>query len=198
MAYSDFTLQLLQERLGIEFTETVGAYESIPAREPTALLRQTFERTLPIALGANKEKGRSELLVSPVLVEVRELSGRQVSVFSGPEFNVEPKLGLRGFCDFLLARSPHQTEIVAPVMAIVEAKHEDLNAGIPQCLAEMQAARLFNEKRGNRVETVYGATTSGTAWRFLKLAGHEAEADVTEYHIREIEKILGILTFMVA
>jgi hypothetical protein len=175
----------------------VGAFDTMPPVVPSAALTEMLERGLPVVLGANKEKGCSEWLIAPLLVEVREHLHRQISVFSGPEFNVDRKMGLAGFCDFLLSRSPLQMAVESPVIAIVEAKHEDLNAGIPQCLAAMHAAHLFNEKRGKPVETVYGAATSGTAWRFLRLTGMKAEADLTEYHVSNVGKILGILVEMV-
>ena len=196
MAYSDFTLAILEERLGLTYEETTGAFEEATPIAVSEVLRQTLDRGLPVVLGRNKEKARSEMLISPILLELREYRARQVSIFSGAEFNVDRKNGLAGFCDFLIARSPFQTDIVAPVVAIVEAKHEDLNDGIAQCFAEMYAARLFNEKRGKPIETVYGATTSGTAWRFLRLSGTLAQADLTEYHISQVEKILGILASM--
>jgi hypothetical protein len=153
---------------------------------------------MPVVLGRGREKARSEMLVTPVLLEVREILKHKISLFSGIEFNIDRKLGLAGYCDFLLSKSPHQIAIYAPVLNIVEAKHEDLSEGVAQCLAEMHAARLFNEKQGNPTPIVYGATTSGTAWRFLSLNGTSAEADLTEYHINDVAKILGILTFMVS
>ncbi len=198
MAYSDFTFELLRERFQIEYRETMGLFESSPSIVPSAFLTTAIERGLPIALGQGREKARSEMLIAPILMEIREHLKRQISVFSGPEFNVDRKQGLSGFCDFLLARSPVQANIEAPIITIVEAKHEDLTQGMPQCLAEMHAAFLFNEKRGKSIETIYGATTSGTAWRFLRLTGKQAEADLTEYHIREVEKILGILIQMIS
>ena len=198
MAYSDFTVETLQTKLGISLREVSDSFESIAAISPSQPLITMLERGMPVVLGANKEKARSEWLIAPLLLEVREVRLRQISVFSGSDFKVDPKQGLSGFCDFLISRSPLQMAVESPVVAIVEAKHEDLNAGIPQCLAAMYAARLFNEKRGKALETVYGATTSGTVWRFLRLTGMQAESDLTEYHIHEVEKILGILVHMVS
>ncbi len=198
MAYSDFTLSSIRERLGLVYEETTGAFDAVSPVACGPLLQANLERGLPIALGKGREKARSEALVLPILLEVREILERRISVFSGPEFNVDRKKGLSGYCDFLMSHSSHQTEILSPVITIVEAKHEDLTEGIPQCFAEMHAAQIFNERNGKPVETIYGATTSGTAWRFLRLKGNQAEADLTEYHIREIEKILGILVFMVS
>ena len=197
MAYSDFTFDTIEDKLGLRLAEVTGTFETVPSVEPSELLRQVLDRGMPLVLGAGKEKTRSEALVFPILLEVRERLHRQISVFSGQEFTVDRKLGLSGFCDYLLSRSPLQSAVHAPVAQIVEAKHEDLNSGIPQCLAAMHAARLFNERKGHPQETLYGVTTSGTAWRFLRLRGSLAEIDLTEYHVSEVEKILGILISMV-
>ena len=197
MAYSDFTLTQLRERFDLQIASITGAFESALPIAPSAFLVTAIERGMPVALGRGREKARSEALVLPVLLEVRAIRNQQISVFSGIEFNVDRKQGLSGFCDFLIARSALQIEIEAPVVSIVEAKHEDLTQGIAQCLAEMHAAQIFNEKRENSIETVYGVITSGTAWRFLRLTGKSAEVDMTEYHIREIDKILGIIVSMV-
>jgi hypothetical protein len=119
-----------------------------------------------------------------------------VSLFSGVDFTVDVKRGLNGVCDFLLSRSPEQLEIEAPVLTVVEAKNEDMRGGIGQCLAEMIAARLFNE-RSERVEgTIYGAVTTGNNWKFLLLRDDDAQVDRAEYYINQVGRIVGILKAM--
>jgi hypothetical protein len=197
MAYNTFTMEDLEPRLGLTLREVSGTFDAYPDAPVSAFLQEALERGLPIAIGVGREKARSEGLIYPVLTEVRELRNRQISVFSGAKFNVDRKQGLVGYLDFLLADSPMQLHIVAPVVAVVEAKHENLTEGIPQAVAAMYAARLFNAQHDRSLETVYGATTSGTLWRFLRLTGTIVEADLTEYHIRDVGKILGILTHIV-
>ena len=77
---------------------------------------------------------------------------------------------------------------------LVEAKNENIVAGIPQCLAEMVAARKFNELHKVPEMAVYGAVTTGVRWRFLKLEGTTAAVDAVEYPIQARRKIFGILT----
>ena len=107
---------------------------------------------------------------------------------------VEPEKGLNGICDFLITKSPEMLTITAPVITIVEAKKENLNLGLGQCIAEMIAARIFNQKEGNNISTIYGVITSGTNWRFLKLEGENIIIDLTEYYLNQINLIMGILT----
>ena len=82
-------------------------------------------------------------------------------------------------------------------MIIVEAKKENINAGLGQCVAEMIAARMFNEREGNNIQTIYGTVTTGTNWKFLKLINQVVEIDLTDYYINHVSKILGILSNIV-
>ncbi len=79
---------------------------------------------------------------------------------------------------------------------VAEAKKEDLNAGIPQCAAEMVGAQRFNARRDKTVGIIYGTVTDGTRWRFLELEGNAITIDLREYTIPELPNILGILAFM--
>ncbi|MFN9869634.1 MAG: hypothetical protein ACK568_21785 [Pseudanabaena sp.] len=83
--------------------------------------------------------------------------------------------------------------ISAPVIAIVEAKNEDIKSGLGQCIAEMVAAQLFNELENNDIDTIYGIVTSGEIWKFLQISEQNVAIDLTDYYINNIDKIIGIL-----
>ncbi|MEM9907392.1 MAG: hypothetical protein AAF921_20455 [Cyanobacteria bacterium P01_D01_bin.44] len=53
----------------------------------------------------------------------------------------------------------------------------------------------FQEDRKNdtEVDTVYGAVTTGTNWKFLTLTGKTVAIDTGDYYVKEVSKILGIL-----
>ncbi|HBY81739.1 MAG TPA: hypothetical protein DEG47_33220, partial [Cyanobacteria bacterium UBA11148] len=153
----------------------------------------TLKENLDLAVAINTEKARSEMIISPILLEIRRKLNYQISLFSGIDFNVDNDRGLNGVCDFIVSRSTEQLFVRAPVITIVEAKNENLKAGFGQCAAEMVAAQLFNEREGNEIKTIYGVVTIGTIWRFLKLEGQVVNIDLTEYYIRDVKKILGIL-----
>ncbi|MDE0086986.1 MAG: hypothetical protein OXU23_14795, partial [Candidatus Poribacteria bacterium] len=94
--------------------------------------------------------------------------------------------------------SPVQFNLEAPIIVLVEAKNDNLEIGLGQCVAEMVAAQYFNAEEGNDIPCVYGATTSGTEWRFLKLEGKKLDIDMLPYQIERCDKVLGILASMVA
>jgi len=75
----------------------------------------------------------------------------------------------------------------------VEAKKEDITGGLGQCVAEMVAIRIFNEKEKTLRPAVFGCVTSGNLWRFLKLEENMLFIDKTEYYLRDLPRILGIL-----
>ncbi len=77
---------------------------------------------------------------------------------------------------------------------IVEAKNENIKGGLGQCIAEMVAAQLFNEREGNEIDTLYVVVTTGEIWKFLKLKKQVASIDLRDYYIaRDVDKIFGIL-----
>jgi hypothetical protein len=192
MAYSDFTLPELVKRFGLTLVEQRDLFATTPEQEPGDLLRANLIDNVPLALAIGTEKARSELIIMPVLVEMRRLLHRSVAIFSGLDFTVDPANGLNGVCDFIVSRSPEQYFIASPVMTIIEAKNENIKAGIGQCGAAMVAAQRFNEREGTGITTIYGAVTTGNTWRFLMLDGHTLFIDQPEYYIERIEKILGI------
>ena len=196
MSYKDFTIREVKRRFQIRIDEDRDLFSGIPAVEISPLLRDTLAETVPLALALATEKARSELIIAPVLLEARRQANRRMGFFSGIDFTVDPQRGLNGVCDFLLSRSPEQWTIEAPVIAVVEAKNEDMRAGIGQCLAEMIAVRLFNEQGEQGEETVYGAVTTGNNWKFLRLIRDVAELDLAEYYIKEVERVVGILKAM--
>lgn len=197
MAYSDFTLKKVKQEFNLTLVEAERFLPEIPAIAPSSSLAEFLSESIPLAGATGSEKARSELIISPILLEVRKILNRQISLFSGEDFNVDSSVGLTGVCDFLLSRSPEQMIIEAPAVVIVEAKKADLKSGIGQCVAEMVAAQKFNQANNSSVPTIYGCVSSGTAWRFMKLEAQTVTIDLVDYSLPPVEPILGILVWMV-
>jgi hypothetical protein len=197
MAYWNFTWQKVTKQFQLEIEEQNDLFAPIPEATPSDLLQAILAETLPLALAISTEKARSELIIAPLLVEVRKLVDRRIGLFSGVDFTVDVAQGLNGVCDFLISRSPEQLFIRAPVVAIVEAKNENIKAGLAQCTAEMVAVQIFNAREETGVETVFGAVTTGNMWKFLSLRGTTVSIDRADYYIERVGKILGILLHMV-
>ena len=197
MSYSAITGSELKDNFGIDWEYRADLFRHIAPRPASDMLKSLLRETVPFALAFGSEKARSEYIIAPIFFELRQQAGRQISVFSGIELNVDRKRKLSGFCDFLVSRSPSQNILEAPVVVAVEAKRQDFEKGITQCLAEMIAARIFNERRGRPIEEVYGCVTTGDVWRFLVLRGSLAEIEARSFDISDdLEKILGLLWAM--
>jgi hypothetical protein len=193
MPYSKFTLSRVVEDFELIVREQSNLFAAIEPVKPTPLLKEILLENVPWAIAVGSEKARSEGIINPVLLEVKRQLGGQIGVFSGEEFNVDVAADLNGFCDFLISRSSEQLYIKAPVLMLVEAKKEDLKPALGQCLAEMVAAQRFNIMKDRAIETIYGAVTSGTVWRFLQLTGKIVSIDLTDYPLLPVDNILGVL-----
>lgn len=196
MSYSDFDLRAVKQQLGVRIRECQGVFAEAPDVDISPVLAAILAETVPLARAINTEKARSELIIANILVELRKQFHHRISLFSGIEFNVDKSKGLSGFCDFIISASPEQLILNSPVIAIVEAKNENIISGLGQCIAEMVAAELFNKAENTAIETLYGVVTTGTAWKFIKMEQSEVVIDLDEYTIDHPEKILGILHTM--
>jgi hypothetical protein len=199
MSYKDFTLSKLSKAFDLQIQGNLDVFSSF--KQPVQLedfFRQYLEYNVSLALAINTEKARSEMIIAPILIELKRLLADRISLFSGTEFNVDSDRGLNGFCDFLISFSEQQLYISSPVLIIFEAKNENIKEGLGQCIAAMIAARVFNQKEGNAIEQIYGAVTTGNQWKFIKLENDIAYVDSQDYYIDRLDDIMGILARMTA
>ena len=193
MPYSEFTLSKVKKIFDLSTSEDADIFASYPEVHCSNYLAQTLKYNVPLSLASNSEKARSEMIIAPILIEISKQLQSRFSLFSGIEFNVDNEKGLNGFCDFIISSSSERLFVNAPVIMLVEAKNENIKGGLGQCIAEMVAAQLFNEREGNQISAIYGTVTSGTNWKFLRLIGKVVEIDLVEYYLTNINKILGII-----
>lgn len=193
MAYSDFDLQKVLTDFSLVTHETTDLFAAAPSVEPSDYLRAWLDEFTPVALGIGSELARSVYLIAPILAEAMRRSPTPVTMAPGVTFDVDKSRGLAGVCDYLLTRAKERFFVSAPVFAAVEAKKEDIVAGLGQCAAEMVAIRIFNERKGKPLPAVFGCATSGNVWKFLKLEGETLFIDSREYYLSDVPKILGIL-----
>jgi hypothetical protein len=196
MAYADFTLDSVEQALGL----SIRPGELFPNLEPLpvpAWVVESLERGRRTAALAS-EKARSEFLVAPILLAAGESTATELTIFSGQRLDVEPSLGLMGECDFILARTPPIPRLKAPLVTILEAKKGDIEAGLGQCIAQTFAAKLFNERAGEPDRPVFGCVTSGNDWQFFRLDGSEVVLDRKLWYLDQVGGILAVLQAILA
>jgi hypothetical protein len=193
MAYSDFTFGDVTSRLRLSIEATNELFSNVQPLQAEDWLVRMLSRSVQRAQSIGTEKARSEFIVAPILLEAQELAGAGISLFSGTEFKVDEVQGLTGFCDYLFSRSKNAFLVEAPVIAVVEATNDNINTALPQCVAEMAAAQIFNTHAGNAIAAVYGVVTTGSLWRFLRLRGTVIEVEDRDRPVNLLEELLGIL-----
>ncbi len=98
-----------------------------------------------------------------------------------------------GYCDYLLAQKRAYLE--APFLCIVEAKKDDFEQGLAQCLPEMKACQNNNQASVQDMD-VYGIVTNGEGWQFYKLGQDGCVYGSPLYAIGNLPQVLGILQFI--
>jgi hypothetical protein len=196
-SYSKFTFDDLKT-LGLEvIIVDLFKGETITPVPPTAWLTETLNRAQNLSLAT--EKAKSEFLIAPILNELQGNNPTVFAVYSGFNFSVDIVKGLQGFCDFLLAKLPLRIVPDTPIIAVVEAKLNDvITAAVPQCVAEMYATRIWNEKKGEPAQTIYGIITTGDNWLFLRYKiGMTIEVDKSPYPLKQLPELLGVLQYLI-
>ena len=196
MAYSSYkNLKKVVEKFGIK-TEPgyLFSAESIKLIEPSDWLKLSLKKAN--RLGFYSEKERSERLVHPVLAELVEIYDNQITLYSGPELKVNKDL--TGECDYMLTLGRKVIDYVSsPLFSIVEAKRQDMEHGTAQCAAQLIGAKMYNENDGIELPYLYGATTDGQKWRFLKFKDNVVTIHEDYYTLDNLPLLLGVLSHLV-
>lgn len=192
MAYSDYTLLQLEEEFGLK-NQVISLFHNTMPIAPSDWLLNLLQmaQELPI----RSEKAKSESIVMPILLELRNKNEKYFTIYSGDNLNVDEKL--KGKCDFILSKDTHSFDVNFPIIQVVEAKKNDIEIGIPQCAAQMLGAQKFNEKRGNKgLKVVYGCVTTGDSWFFMRLTD-KIEIDMRKYYLGNLPELLGVFQHII-
>jgi hypothetical protein len=197
MAYNKFnTLQEAVEKLNLTVKYVKSIVDESTPFSPSDLLKVNLERGTPLATKISTEKASSELIISPILMEIVQIRKGEINYFSGIDFRVDAKRGLNGRCDFLLGQGEQFDDLTAPVLAVVEAKKNNTKTGLGQCAAEMYASQVFNKDKNKSVTVIFGSVTNGINWRFLKLEENTLfieELDRSYNFEKNLDELLGML-----
>ncbi len=151
MAYSQFSLSEVQEKFQVELHQHASLFTSIEPIPLSETLTAILDENVSLALAISTEKAHSELIIAPMLVELRKMLDRKISFFSGREFNVDSAQGLVGVCDFIISQSAELLWITAPVVATVEAKNENIRGGFHHVSLKCWRSKSST----NKLKTIY-------------------------------------------
>jgi len=196
MPYHKFTLDKAKHELNLELNKQ-DLFSHVLEYQLDSNFIQLLKKGIDLANPIGTEKAKSEFIVAPLLLELKSLFYEKISLFSGTELNVDKSKGLNGVCDFIIAKENQQYLLENPIITIVEAKNDNISYGLGQCMAEMYAAALYNQQKQNAIKTVYGIITTGNEWKFLRLQENIVTIDAKDYFISELEKLFGILVYII-
>ncbi len=197
MPYSQFTsIQSVREQLGLRVVYE-KLFPNLEEMQPSELLSQILARVMINRVAYFSEKSRSEGIVFPILNELQFVHNQRIAIYSGANIEGDKNLGLNGECDFVLSQGAQGMEVEKPIFCVLEAKDNDLGLGMPQCIAQLVGARLFNAKEGFEQAVLYGCVTTGTNWLFLKIENELVTIDTGHYYIDNLPRLLGALEAIV-
>ena len=194
MAYRDFNLNDIEDILGVS-NQIKSLFSDLSPLNPSQWLKQTLAMNAELPI--RSEKAKSEMIIFPILAELRQRNHQFFTIYSGENLNVDEELGLKGECDFILAKDIASFSLNYPIISVVEAKKNDTTLGIAQCGAQLIAARQFNEKKGHKLSILYGCVTTADDWLFLKLEKNILFIDTKKYYLVEIGEVLAIFQTMI-
>jgi hypothetical protein len=195
MPYKNFTLPEIEQKLGITNQEQHLFSDDIAPLSPSSWLVDTLQKAAHLPI--RTEKARSEAIVFPILTELCEKNQHRITFYSGENLQADKKQALTGECDFIVSKNTGKYDLNIPIFALVEAKKNDFDEGIPQCAAQMIGARIYNRKLKQELNTVYGCVTTAEQWLFLKLENNTVFIDKQKYSIKDLDVLLGVLQFII-
>jgi hypothetical protein len=97
-----------------------------------------------------------------------------------------------GYVDYLLAA--RRRYLSTPMLCIIEAKKDDFEQGLAQCLVEMQACQWQNRQIKRDVD-VLGIVTNGVSWQFYRLIANGQVYESAAYSTGDMNSLLGGLRY---
>lgn len=186
LTFGGMTWSILKDKYGIDAERIPALLGERPLVEPSPTLVSNLKRGRHSRLP--NERARAYRFIDPVLAEIEELRRGKIATLPEVALEVQGVEGLRGIPDFIL--SAGRSIEVVPIIAIVEAKQENIETGLAPCAAELYATYLLNQ---GKLAQVYGCVTTGTEWRFLCLSGESKNVRVDDdvYLVNETARLLG-------
>ena len=153
--------------------------------EATSIFHETLKRLDAFDL-AHSERGK-EVLIDAILQEA--LSRRtKLKVWKEVPLKTET---LSGRSEYVFAR---RIDILThPFVCLAEAKKDDFEKGLAQCLLGMKACQLINLTSDIGIE-IYGIVTNAIGWRFYKLTLQDEVFESPFYSFQtQMPTVFGIL-----
>lgn len=184
-AFSKFTLDEAYKQL--KLTQLTPWKIDFTSIAPTDAFQLHLDR-LQVFDMERSEEGK-KLLIDAILIEAVQ-PFTQLKFWKGA--NLESEIA-HGAADYLMTEKRGYFE--APFLCVIEAKKDDFEQGLAQCLVEMQACQWSNQSIDRAID-IFGVVTNGRTWQFYNLALDNAVYETLPYSVSDLEGILGQLHYL--
>jgi len=183
--FSSFTLIEAMKQLNLN--DLIEWQVKIIPKKPSSFFKQRLERLECFDLQTVEES--KKLLIDAICEEaIQEF--KRLRIWKGASLEGDRA---SGYVDYLIAERKRYLE--APMLCIIEAKKDDFEQGLAQCLVEMQACQWINHKLGREID-VLGIVTNGTTWNFYKLVSSGQVYETAAHALGDLEVVLGWLHYI--
>jgi hypothetical protein len=156
---------------------------------PSNFFKQRLQKLQRFDLRASEES--KKLLIDAILEEGIE-GFNHLKIWKGANLETD---SVGGYVDYLVAED--RDYLYAPFLCVMEAKKDDFEQGLAQCLVEMAACQWSNRQIDRAID-VFGIVTNGEGWKFYRLLLTGAVEETDLYSIQNIEAVLGVLRLIFA
>ena len=185
-SFSSFSMSEAYKQLGIK--TLVPWTFSIEPLAPSDFFIQHLER-LHRKFDLNSYEESKKLLIDAFCDEALE-GVESLKIWKGGKIESDV---LIGNADYVIAEKKDYLE--APFACVVEAKKDNFEQGLAQCLVEMQACQWQNKQLGREIN-VLGIVTNGEGWKYYKLDSQNMVHETSLYAINDMAIVLGALHYI--
>ncbi len=180
--FSKFTLKEAYQLLSLKRLQLwTIEFTPIPA---SADFQTQYQRFQVFDL-KHSEEGK-KIIIDLVFVEALQPFSR-LKIWKGERLESDTA---QGSADYLITENFDYAE--APLLCVAEAKKDDFEQGLAQCLVEMQACQWTN-RRLNLENDIFGIVTNGEGWKFYKLTPDNQVYETILYALGDLPDLIGIL-----
>jgi hypothetical protein len=184
--FSSFGTKEAYQQLNIKkLLPWVHASEPMPVSEFFKERMARLQRHFDLQTCEDSKK----LLIDAICEEALEGCDR-IKIWKGASLESSTTTGV---ADYLVAENKGYLE--TPYLCIVEAKKDNFEQGLAQCLVEMQACQWENQQTGRSIE-ILGIVSNGTTWQFYRLVPKGEVYETPAYSIGDLELLLGRLRYV--
>jgi len=183
--FSSFTPMAAMKQLNLQELSLWSV--TITPKPPSPFFQQRLERLECFDLQTVEES--KKLLIDAICEEAIQ-PFKRLRIWKGA--NLEGDRA-SGYVDYLIAERKRYLE--APMLCVIEAKKDDFEQGLAQCLVEMAACQSVNRQLGKDIN-IFGIVTNGATWTFYQLTITGQVYETTPHAIGDLEVVLGWLYYI--